>query len=365
MKYDTQLTEVKTQLAQARNILIALPAQLTVDKLASGLSLMLALKASGKQVNIVTEGTPLVAHSNLFGVGEIKNILPQESTGDYVITLEGVVEANGQIPSLEKLDWYPQGANLNLVFHVLPGQKFEPKNIHSIPAHAGSNYDLIFVIGSTSLGDLGGVYSQNSQVFTNGYSINIDNSSTNTSFGKTNVIDPNAASISEMMVSIFQSFSLGMDSDIASNIVAGIYDVTSNLTVNAKPDSFMALASAMQAGAKLPGGVVVQPQTVTPQTLTPPQSEPQPNIASEPMVSSSGVGNQGFDLSKVFGMTPNTNPPAQDLSPRQDTFVSPPVIGGGEEKPTGEFATNTPSESEGTPAPDWLTPKIFKGGSLG
>lgn len=346
MKYDAQLTELKNQLPQAKNILIALPQTLTVDKLASALSLMLALKAAGKQVSVITEGTPLVVHSNLYGIGEVTNSLPQGGSGNYIITLEGVVEANGQIPSLEKLDWYPEGANLNLVFHTIPGQKFEPKNITSSSQNPGG-FELVFVIGAPTLTDLGTLYTQNSQVFTTTHVVNIDNNPSNGGFGKTNLIDPTAGSISEMMVSLMQSLNLNLDADIASNIVAGIYDATANLTNNAKPDSFMAVAEAMQKGAKLPSSAPVPqpPLSTPPQPATPP---PQPTLS--PFSTGSTSSGPGFDLSKVFGM--------------QETFVSPPVVSGGEEKPVDEMAKTIPSEGE-SPAPDWLTPKIFKGGSLG
>lgn len=347
-KYDAQLGDLGNQLAQAQSVLIALPSQITVDKLAAGLVLHLALKNSGKKSYIVTQAQPLVAHGNLYGIGEVTNSLPQGGGGNYIVTLEGVVEANGQIPSLEKLDWYPDGANLNLVFHTIPGQKFEPKNITPTSQNPGG-FELVFVIGASSLNDLGTLYIQNGPVFVNSYLVNIDNNPANGGFGKTNLIDPTAGSISEMMISLMQSLNLNLDADIASNIVAGIYDATANLTNNAKPDSFTAVAQAMQAGAKLPS-LAPPPQ---PPLSTPPQPTtvpPQPTLSpfgTGPAPTSPGAG---FDLSKVFGM--------------QETFVSPPVVSGGEEKPVGEMAKTVPTEGE-SPAPDWLTPKIFKGGSLG
>jgi hypothetical protein len=36
-----------------------------------------------------------------------------------------------------------------------------------------------------------------------------------------------------------------------------------------------------------------------------------------------------------------------------------------EERPMGEIAQSTNPEIESTPTPDWLVPKIFKGGNLG
>ncbi len=384
MKYDAQLTDLKTQINPGKKILIVTPSQITVDKLASSLGLMLSLKAQGYTPTIVTEGTPLVSHSNLFGIGELKNNISQSGSGNFVVTLEGVVETNGQIPTLEKLDWYPEGNNLNLVFHNMPGQKFEPKNI--VSKYSDSGFEIIFVLGAASLSELGNIYSQNTPLFNSALVVNIDNNSQNTNFGKVNVVDPNASSVSEMMVSIFPSLSLNMDLDIASNIVAGVYDATSNMTQNVKPDTFMAVGQAMQAGGKLPqpntqpaqtlNWTVPQPPTqpeaqqpalvqVQPeQPITPPQPQFETPVVSQPVPQfpAQDTQTEGFDLSKVLGM-PQAN----------ETFVEPPVsqnpVGTNqastEEKPSGEQAVSSSIESETQPTPDWLTPKIFKGGSLG
>ncbi len=375
MKYDVQLADLKNHLAQTQNILITLPAALSVDKLAASLALMLGLKKGGKKVSIATEGTPLVAHSNLFGVGEVKDNISASGEDNYTIILEGVVEANGQIPTLEKLDWYPEGANLNLVFHPMPGQKFEPKNLTTkIQGGNGEgNFDLIFVIGASNLNELGSIHSQNQQVF-NSYIVNIDNTANNGNFGKVNVVDTTAGSVSEMVIQIMQSLGLQLDEDIASNIVAGIYEATNNLT-SARPDSFIAIGQAMQAGAKIPATAQPAPQpqqTVSPaptpvftQAPSQPQAtfpQPQPQV-SFPQFDQTAQ-NQGFDLSKVLGMPPQAQdqfvqPPVANTSPVGTTQVS------AEERPQGEFATSASPESPSQPSPDWLTPKIFKGGSLG
>ncbi len=390
-KYDSQVNELKTGLTAGKKALIALPAQISVDKLASSLALILSLKSAGIGTEIVTEGTPLVAHTNLYGIGEVKNSLTSAGAGNFQITLENVVESNGQISSLEKLDWYPEGSNLNLVFHVLPGKTFQPTNV--IQKFAGSSngsFDFIFVIGASNLNELGSISQQNTQVFSSGQLINIDTNPQNTNFGKINIVDPNSSSTSEIIAQLIADLGLKMDEDIASNIVAGIYDATSNLTQNVKSDTFMVLGQAMQAGGKLPqaGGVtqpvpsaqplILQPEPVAaPPTSQPAQAAPIAPIQPEP--TSSVVQNpflqnlppdQGFDLSKVFGAPINAGP-------AQETFVSPPVapttpvsnVGTNqqsqEERPTGEFAVSNSPESETNPAPDWLTPKIFKGGSLG
>lgn len=360
MKYNAQLGDLNSKLIPSKNIWILLPAITTVDKVAAALSLMLSLEKQGKQATVVTEDTLKVSHTNLFGVGSVKNLLPSGGGDNFVLTLSGVVDQNGLIPSLEKLDWYPENGNLNLVFHVVPGQKFAPTNIAS--SNQGSNVDLVFVLGTSTLTDLGNVYSQNSAQIHKFPIINIDNGASNTSFGQYNVVDPNASSISEMILNIFPSLGLSPDSDIASNLMAGIYDGTANLTQKVTPDTFMALASIMNAGGKVI-------QTVNPQ------------------------GTQaGFDLTQMMQNQPAPQPQAQPFFNQPtvteqpaDNFTTPQVINttqtsaSKEEVPSGEFATTrgpegtefitggaTQSSPENvTPAPDWLTPKIFKGGGLG
>ena len=65
LKYDHQLSEVKSRLPAANRILIVLSQNLSTDNLAAGLALYLSLKSAGKKVDIVSTGTPLVSHTGL------------------------------------------------------------------------------------------------------------------------------------------------------------------------------------------------------------------------------------------------------------------------------------------------------------
>lgn len=390
-KYDNQLQDLRQKIDQARKILILLPSQTTIDKLAAALSLMLSLEKQEKDVIVVTEDTLKVSHSSLYGVGQIKNTFPPQGAENFILTLGGVVDQNGLIPSLEKLDWYPDNGNLNLVFHVVPGFRFEPTNISS--SYQGSKFDLAFIIGAVNLTDLGSIYTQNSAAITQIPLINIDNSTSNANFGLVNVIDPNSPSLSEVMIQIQQGLGLTVDADAASNVIAGIYDATGNLTKNVSPDTFMVLAQAMQLG----GRVI--------------SAEQQPQVA-----------NNGFDLRQLHN--PGQSPFSQDVQPAreqsqvdqpafqqpqdssfsqwqqqpqniyqpeptQEQFVEPQIVDNiyqqtsrsTDETPSGEFAVSRGPEGTefatgvsaasqqpletNNPAPDWLTPKIYRGGGLG
>lgn len=349
-KYDQQLGNLKDQISSSANIAIILPASANVDKLASGLALGLSLeKLAGKKVSIISESTIKVSHTNLFGIDKVSAVLPQVSGGNLTITLGDVVAADGTVGALEKLDWYPEGPNLNLVFHVLAGQKFEPSKIE--PHYSAGSFNLIFILGAASLNELGTLYSSNAQVFQGATLINIDTNSANSQFGQINIVDSAASSLCEIIYQLLPSLGLTLDGDIATNILTGIYEATTSLSVNVKPDTFISIGQLMQAGGKVPGvptPVIPAPVPVPALSAVSPSPLAQTIQGNQPLIDSNNLP-QWLNFP--------TSPQPQALTPPTPPVVSP------EELPVGEVA-QTPSGESNNPAPDWLTPKIFKGGSL-
>lgn len=392
-KYEPLLGDLKSRILSSENILILLPSNVNTDKLAAGLSLFLALEQTGKNVNIVSEGTVLVSHSNLYGVGKVKSAIPQTGGGNLTITLEGVVAPDGTVPSLDKLDWFPEGQNLNLVFHVLPGQKFEPKSI--TPKFADNSKSLIFVVGSGSLNELGSVYSSNSGLFQGAYIVNIDNNSGNSKFGTINIVD-STPSVSEIVMALLSDLGLIINSDIASNILAGVYFATNNMTTGVTPETFMAVGQAMQAGGQVPGQApisgqpapIAQPQvqsqpqmpsfnqTFAPQT--PAQSAPVSVTPAQPLGSAQGgpapspLASNPFipPVADSFTFSGNTAIPAAPIT--QPVTEPAPVTGTplNQPVPAPSMPNFTTPQSEqpvqdSQPSADWLTPKVYKGTQLG
>lgn len=365
MKYDSQIVELKNLLPNAKSVLIAIPANADMDKMAAALGLFLILETQGKQASVVCDDDIKVSSSHLFGVDHIQKTLPKTDGGNLTLTLEGVAASDNTIPALEKLDWYAENSNLNLVFHVLPGQTFQPAKI--VPHYQGSGFNLIFVVGAANLNALGNIYQQNG-IFTGAHIVNIDNQSSNTSFGKSNVLDTNSSSVCEIMVNLITDLGYSLDADSASNLLAGIFDATGNLTnTKANPDTFMAVANCLRVGGKKPGMEALQsaPQIsqVQPQSqpsfdwsaLMPQSTQPaDTNYTVPPVVSSQqtyvDVGdhsNQGtLDVNSV-NLLDAIQPPSSENMP------SP------EERSSGEGVASETVE------PEWLTPKIFKGTSIG
>lgn len=309
MKYDGQLQELSKVLSSAKNVLVALPPQATLDHLAAGLALFLSLKLLGKEASIVTEDIIRVGHSHLFGVGQIQNKLTPTRGGNLVVTLGGVATGDDQIPVpvLEKLDWYKEGYDLNLVFHVLPGQRFEPTHITPRPSFGG--YEVILVVGVPQLNALGSIYVTDQGVFAT-HVVNLDNQPQNTQFGTTNVVDP-AVSLSEIAGWILLDLSLPFDGDVGSNILAGVFAATGNLTGGkVGADTYTLVGEALRKGGQKP------------QSL--------------------GLATVGMEF--VQPQTPISTP-----LEKQPTYQPSP-----EEVPMGEEVV--------TPSPDWLVPKVFRGG---
>jgi hypothetical protein len=358
-KYDSQLTELKNLLPTAKNILIALPAGSNIDKLAAGLSLFLTLEAQGKQVSIVCEDNILVGQAHLFGVDHIQKTLPSTEGGNLTLTLEGVAASDNTVPALEKLDWYAERSNLNLVFHVLPGQTFQPAKI--VPRYQGSGFNLIFAVGAVNLNALGNIYSVNPQAFSGTHTVNIDTQVANTSFGQTNVLDSQASSLSEVMANVLTDLGLVLDADTASNLLAGIFEATGSLTnekVNA--ETYLAVANCLRAGGKKPSAQAgTVSQTVPAQSAVPAPAydwtallpNEAPSIVASPTLQSV----PGYPVPPIV---PSASVQQIDQGDHEQTSAAV-QSGSPEERPAGEGVVSETVE------PEWLTPKIFKGSSLG
>lgn len=282
-----------------------------------------------------------------------------------------MVASDGTVPALEKLDYFPEGNNLNLVFHVIPGQRFEPAKI--TPKYQGGSFNLVFVIGVSNLNALGGVYNNNSQIFSGVTMVNVDNDPANSQFGSINLVDPEAGTLSEMVLNLVKYLNIPMDQDIASNILNGIYSATSNLTTNVKPGTFMAVGQAMQAGGKLisEGGMSSQPSAVSSQTPIQPQLQvqPQPQVQPEPQIQPQLQPQpeaQSTPLNQIFGFPVQAEDQPSIVTPQtvDSTQVAPPPAPSAEERPMGEQVYSSSPEVQ-NPDPDWLTPKVYKGGNLG
>ena len=171
------------------------------------------------------------------------------------------------------------------------------------------------------------------------------------------MLDPNASSVSEVMVNLIADLALSLDADTASNLLAGIFDATNNLSDSkVTAETYMAVAQCLRVGGRKPA------------TLGQPVATSQP---AQP----------AYDWSALMPKDNNVPIAEQPVAtPQVQEYPTPPVANpidvGDHTVPMQAATTPAPQSSpeerpyeEGvvseTPEPDWLTPKIFKGTSLG
>ncbi len=127
---------------------------------------------------------------------------------------------------------------------------------------------------------------------------------------------------------------LSLDADSASNLLAGLFESTNNLSdPKVTADTYMAVANCLRVGGKKPGVLQKQPEVVA-----------NSDILQQPAYDWNA-------LSAAIGqkVTPQTQSVPDFITPQPSP----------EERPAGEGVISETIE------PEWLTPKIFKGTSIG
>jgi phosphoesterase RecJ-like protein len=140
---------------------------------------------------------------------------------------------------------------LNII--ISPKSGVFSKELVSFP-EGGFNFDLIIVLDSPDLERLGTPYEKNPDLFYEVPVINIDHHSGNDYFGQINLVEVNATSTAEILVSLLEALSPDkspFDENIATLLLTGIVtDTGSFQNTNTTPKSLTVAAQLVAAGAK-------------------------------------------------------------------------------------------------------------------
>lgn len=332
-QYNTE--PVKKALETAKNVLVLLPQNPSLDAVAAGLSLYLSLQKAQKNTTIGCASDMTVNFNRLFGVDKIKNHIGNQNL---------VVSFNYSEDSLEKVSYDKDPANQKFHLTIEPKPGMQPLDPNQVEfSYTGANADLIFVIGARSLEDLGSIYQQEKALLDDKQKtlVNLSNLDKNAQFGTVNLYDPTASGCSEIVLTVLKALSLSLDQDVATNLLAGIESATNNLASANTPEAFETIAELMRLGAKKGH---LTPQTPRPfpgpsafpksQTTTP-RPQPQP-MTPQPIPT------------MPIMPTPQSRP--QTLTPKP-TIPQP--------QPTQPQSVTTNPQ----PQPDWLKPKVLTSSS--
>lgn len=281
------LQQIQNLVTSARKVLVLTHANPTVDTMASALALYLALVKLNKDVTVAMESQPLVEVSNLVGIDKVQTSLSVAgSGGNLLITYKPY-----SLGDFEKVTYLedpgatnPADDSFKLTLTPRPGYTPDPKNFQfSFTGGSVGNFDLVITIEILEPTQAGKLYDP--QLFANAQIINIDNHDPNKDYGKFNLVEPDAASISEIVTFFLRAINAQIDADIAGNLYQGIVQASQNFqNPKVAAATLEAAAICLRAGAKPQAASGnVQPRMVNPepamgqpvQPATPNQEVPQ------------------------------------------------------------------------------------------
>lgn len=240
------LQQIQNLVTSAHRVLVLTHKNPSIDTMASALSLFLALSKMGKDVVVAMESLPLVEVSNLVGIDQVKTTL---SGKNLQVTYKPYV-----LGDFEKVSYLEnQGTmgenNDSFSLTITPREGFSPDPKNFRFSYTGGTADLIITIEVLEPPQLGALY--DGQLFAGIPVINIDNHDPNKDYGKFNLVEPDAASISEIVTFFLRAINAQIDADIAGNLYQGIAQASQNFqSQKVAAATFEAAAICLRAGAK-------------------------------------------------------------------------------------------------------------------
>jgi hypothetical protein len=315
------IQRLKETISKSNNIGVVVGRDPSVDEMAATLSLYLLLKETKKKISVASPTDPIVELSSLVGINRVQRSLGGESS-DLVVSFPYV---EGEI---EKVSYTLEEGSLNIIVKAAEsGLSFDEKDVKY--THGSGSIDLLFVVGTPRLADIGDVFG--AQKLSDIKIVNIDNKEENQGFGDIVLVSPQFSSVSEQVAEFAFSLGLRIDQDMAQNLLSGITTATKNFQDPRTTSLALEMAGLMmKRGATRVRSVAGGSERQNGQSATGPftQQEPArqaPAARQEP--------------------AEQTQAPVRTQAPRPVAQPEP------------------DSQEDDTPPVDWLAPKVYKGSS--
>ncbi|MBN1494309.1 bifunctional oligoribonuclease/PAP phosphatase NrnA [Candidatus Peregrinibacteria bacterium] len=242
-------SQLQTQIIQliqkSEKILILPSSPPDGDSIGSALALFHVIKKLGKQATVacadpVPEAIQFLPTTNIIDSKLV-------TSNDFIVTLD-LTKAK-----LDTIKTDLQDNKVNIIITPKEGTLGDK----DVSFHYGqSKYDLIIVVDTGDLSQLGKLYEQNAGLFTQVPVINIDHHISNNHFGKINYIDIMASSTTELLIPVLEELSkvTGKElitEDVATLLLAGIItDTGSFQNANTSPKAFANASHLLGYGAR-------------------------------------------------------------------------------------------------------------------
>ena len=240
----TQLSAATEAIRTHERLLIIPHANVDPDGLSSALACYQLFTALGKDVTVICPDTLPESLKFLPGFGNLQEDIAEHQNFVITVNLEDGVE-------VDKLRYTVEDKKVNII--VVPKHgRIQSRNISF--GEGEKRYDLIVVVDSADLALLGRLYTDHTDFFSGHPILNIDHHISNTQFGQLQLIDPTAASATEVLYNWFlqtPEWSNLLTPDIATLLLTGlITDTRSFQNPNTTPRSLEVAAELLERGAR-------------------------------------------------------------------------------------------------------------------
>lgn len=238
------LQATKRAIEGAEHILVIPHANVDPDGLSSALACHAMFRALGKECTVICPETPPEALKFLPGYESLSQEVLESQ--NFIITLD----TSGGI-EIDKLRYSVEDQKVNII--VVPKKGTLKKEfVHVLEGEP--NYDLIVVVDTAEPALLGSLYTDHIDLFSSVPVVNIDHHVSNTQFGQVHLIDPSAASATQVLYALFTSdekWNRNMTADMATLLLTGlITDTRSFQNPNTTPRSLEVAAELLDLGAR-------------------------------------------------------------------------------------------------------------------
>ncbi|MBI4029011.1 MAG: hypothetical protein HY376_01475 [Candidatus Blackburnbacteria bacterium] len=248
-------------LAEAKSVVILMPEKPSLDTVASATALGLALNQDGKEATVACPSPMLVEFNRLVGVQKVTDSIENRN---LTISFEDYEATN-----IERVSYNIENGKFMLVIAPKTGT-LAPNKDQVVVGYRGVAGDLVIVVGAPNKDALG-KFNQEKELFGEGSKVILVNNTPVSGFSSVSeLISPDASSISESTLCVIEGLNLHLNPDIATNLFVGLRAGTDSFQKAVTAETFSAASRLVSAGARLdsqattPNTVQNQPQAAAP-----------------------------------------------------------------------------------------------------
>lgn len=221
---------------KSKDILITFKKDYNGDNLGGAIALLLFLRKIGKKADIVCDDFKIpVGYTFLPKIKNIKSEM--NNLRKFIISLDI------SRTKIDEISYDVKDKELDFIVSPKNGF-FEESDISS--RSSGFKYDLVFVVGTQDLEDLGDVYDQDTEFFYKTPIINLDHLASNENFGQINLVNLTSSSVCDILFNLFVDYEDEViDEDISTALLTGIISATKNFKSNKVTPSTLSIASRL------------------------------------------------------------------------------------------------------------------------